>query len=332
MRALAFTAPISAKLVEREPPALREGYALIAPHYVGLCGTDLELYVGSMPYFGQGVAEYPIQPGHEVAGVVVESTGRDLVPGTRVIADPVVGCGQCSACQAGRQTHCPQRYELGVRRGMPGAACGLVAVPTQNIYRIPDAVELRDAVLVEPGVTACHAVSRLGHANARRALVIGAGTLGLISAQLLLSAGADVDVLDVAPDRKPLIEELKAAPVTRIADSSYDLIVEAAGSSRAVHDALRAVAPGGKVALIGVQAAPVDQVDMNQLVLKDASLFGVLNGPGLYAQLLEKIAEGAVHSAPLVDSEFPLLEAERALDRLTVPSRARPKVLLRIVH
>ena len=330
MRALRFTAPRSARLVEHDRPTLHDGDALIAPHYVGLCGTDWELFTGSMPYFGQGLASYPLQPGHEVAGVVVESTDSGTPPGSRVMVDPVVGCGECPACHAGRQTHCAQRYELGVRLAMPGGACDLVRVPTRNLHLVPDEVDLRDAALVEPGVTACHAVARFGQAADRRALVIGAGTLGLIAAQLLHSAGAVVDVLDVVPDRKPLIEELAATPVTRVEQARYDLVVEAAGSATAVHDALTAVAPGGQIALIGVQGAPIDHVDVNTLVLNDATLFGVLNGPGLYDVLLARLAEGAVATAPLIDQEYPLADAEHALARLANPARTRPKVLLRV--
>lgn len=330
MKALMFTGQGTVQLAERDAPDRAEGETLMAPRFVGLCGTDLELYTGVMPYFAQGVARYPIQPGHEVAGIVVESSAPDLAPGTPVIADPVVGCGVCLACRSGRKTHCVNRYELGVRCGMPGGACELVSVPTRNLHRVPDGVALEDAVLVEPGVTACNAVDRCGDVASCRALVIGAGTLGLIATQLLASAGADVDVMDVEPARRTLIEEAKARPIDRVADATYDVVVEAAGVPRAVRDALSGVAPGGQVALIGVQSAPVDGVDVNLLVLKDATVFGVLNGPGLYDRLLGRIADGSVSTAMLVDARFPLIDATAALVRLAESGRARPKVLLAI--
>ena len=92
MRALRFTAPGAACAVELDPPARSATEALVSPRYAGLCGTDLELFTGVMPYFATGVASYPIQPGHEVAGTVVE--GGDLPPGTEVMIDPVFGCGR----------------------------------------------------------------------------------------------------------------------------------------------------------------------------------------------------------------------------------------------
>jgi len=89
--ALRFTGPRAASVVESEPPEPAPGEVLVAPRYVGLCGTDLELLTGVMPYFAAGQASYPIQPGHEVSGVVVES-------GTQVMIDPGTGCGACAAC------------------------------------------------------------------------------------------------------------------------------------------------------------------------------------------------------------------------------------------
>jgi threonine dehydrogenase-like Zn-dependent dehydrogenase len=91
-----------------------------------------------------------------------------------------------------------------------------------------------------------------------------------------------------------------------------------------------AVAPGGRIAVIGVQPAPVDGVDVNALVLKDVSLHGVLNGPGLYDRMLGELAAGGFAAAALIDSEFELADAGPALARLREPGRAAPKVVLRI--
>lgn len=328
MRALRFTGPRAASVVETEPPAPAAGEALVAPRFVGLCGTDLELLTGVMPYFAAGLASYPIQPGHEVSGTVVE--GGDLPAGTEVMIDPVFGCGACAACAAGFATRCADRRELGLRLGTPGGACELIAVPAGNLHAVPDGVSLRDATLVEPGVTALNAVDRIGELGGSRVAVVGAGTLGLLAAQLLLARGAEVDVVVIEPERGALVERIGARPVPVAATETYDAAIEAAGTPAAVHATLSAVAPGGRIAVVGVQPGPVDGVDINALVLKDVSLHGVLNGPGLYDRMLGELAAGGFAASALIDAEFELAEAEPALARLQEPGRAAPKVVLRI--
>jgi 2-desacetyl-2-hydroxyethyl bacteriochlorophyllide A dehydrogenase len=330
MRALHFTAPKQAQVVDRARPVAAADEALVAPAYVGLCGTDAELFAGSMPYFKQGLADYPLQPGHEVSGVVVSSPAADQAPGQVVVVDPVIGCGICEACRSGPATRCPDRRELGVRRGMPGGAAELIAVPTTNLHPVPAGLDPRDAVLAEPGVTVLNAVLGFGAVAGRRAAVIGAGTLGLIAAQLLSSRGAEVEVLVARTERRPLVERLRLRPVQTAADCGYDLVVEAAGQPEAVRSALRAVAPGGQVALTGVPPEPVDGFDASELVLKDATLRGVLNGPGLYRQMLDELASGAVDAATLIDAEYGLEDGAAALAALRAPDRPAPKVVLRI--
>jgi 2-desacetyl-2-hydroxyethyl bacteriochlorophyllide A dehydrogenase len=328
VRALRFDAPGTAALVDLAPPVRAATEALVAPRYVGLCGTDLELFTGVMPYFAAGVARYPIQPGHEVAGTVVE--GGDLPPGTEVLIDPVFGCGACAACAAGFATRCVDRRELGIRHGMPGGACELVAVPAANLHPVPSGVALRDAILVEPGVTALNAVDRIGEVAGERVAVIGAGTLGLLAAQLLVARGAQVDVVVVEPERAALVDQVGARPAASAAAADYAAVIEAAGTPASVHASLAAVAPGGRIAVIGVQPGPVDGVDVNALVLKDVSMGGVLNGPGLYGRMLGELAAGGFDASALIDSEFELADADAALKRLQAPGRQAPKVVLRI--
>jgi len=332
MRALEFSAPGAASLVEIDPPQAGPGEALVEPRYVGLCGTDLEMFNGTMPYFAEGSATYPIQPGHEVTGVIVAAAESGPEAGTEVLVNPVVGCGECEACIAGIQVRCPDRRELGLRHGLAGGACELIAVPATHLHPIPAGVGLRDAVLGEPGVTALNAVEVLGEAAGRRALVLGAGTLGLIAVQLLVARGAEVDVLVIEDQRLPLVERFAARPVRTAEADTYPLVVEAAGAAAAAREALRVVAPGGRIALAGVQPGPVAELDLNQIVLKDATVRGVLNGPGLFDRMLEELAAGVVDAGALIGAEFELGEAEAALAALSDPSRAAPKVMLSVGH
>jgi threonine dehydrogenase-like Zn-dependent dehydrogenase len=329
VRAAVITESATVKVVDRNDPSLATGDTLVAPIYVGLCGTDLELFDGSMPYFAQGYATLPLQPGHEIAAIVVAGGDGGLNPGTPVVVDPVVGCGQCAQCSDGRATHCADRFEVGVRRGMEGGAAERIAVPARNLHRVPSGVSLRAAVFTEPGVTVLNGIRRVADRGGR-ALVIGAGTLGGIATQLLVTRGLQVDVLARDTRRSELIRSWGATPILHVAEAAYDVVLEAAGSSAAVHCAIDAVAAGGAIALTGVQGEAVDGVNVDALVLKDATMFGVLNGPGLFDMMLHEIAEGNVRPDALIDSEFDLNSIAAAFARLASRDRIRPKVLLHV--
>jgi threonine dehydrogenase-like Zn-dependent dehydrogenase len=217
---------------------------------------------------------------------------------------------------------------------MPGGAAELVALPVANLHVVPDGVEARDAVLVEPGVTALNAIERLGDVEGRRTLIVGAGTVGLIAAQLLLGRGALVDILvgeDAGRDREDLADRIGASVERHPQDCGYVGVIEAAGTAPAFKAALASVSAGGRVALVGVQGGLVDNVNIDQIVLKDATVSGVLNGPGLYDRLLGEMAAGALDASVLIDSTFGLLDAEAAMARLRNEKRPAPKVMLEII-
>jgi threonine dehydrogenase-like Zn-dependent dehydrogenase len=328
MKALIFTAPNECSVQEVPEPVRRPGETLVAPRFVGLCATDQEMLQGVMPYLADGLARYPVQAAHEVSGVVVESDADGPAPGTPVTIDPVVGCGRCAACLRGVETHCPDRLEMGLRLGMPGGAAELIAVPTRKLHPVPEGLSLRSAVFVEPGVTSYNGVKRFGDVSGKRALVLGPGTLGCIAAQLLAAGGASVAMHDPAGTRRGLIAELGAEAVPEIEPDSYDLVIEAMGAPSAIHDGLRAVAAGGQIALLGVQPGTVPDVDVNALVFKDATMFGVLNGPGLYDELLTRMAAGDVTPEVLLEADFPLERAPEAFELMARRGRTRPKIQL----
>lgn len=329
MRALVFTRPGEATVHDVPEPVPAPGEVLLRPRFVGLCGTDLELLSGYMPYFAAGLASYPIRPGHEISAIVA-ADGPRWNAGAEVVVDPVIGCGTCAACGKQLPTRCVEREEVGVRLGRAGGAAELLSVPHENVHALPAGVSLREAPLVEPGVTALNALRQLCPSSGQHALVIGAGTLGAIATQLLVSRGVAVDVLVLDPSRAALVERSGARLVTTVAEGAYDLVVEAAGTASAVHASLDAAAPGGGIAFTGIQARPVDGLDVNQVVLKDLTLHGVINGSGLYGAMLEELASGAVDASALIEDEFVLADAGVALTRLADSVRARPKVLLRL--
>lgn len=340
IRGLAFLAPGSFALRERPWPAVGPDETLVAPRFVGICATDVELMEGSHPYFALGVAAYPLQPGHEWSGVVVQSSAGGYPAGTEVVADPEVSCGRpdCEFCTAGRIPWCPDRQEIGCRGGLDGAAAELVSIPTRNLHPVPRGVALRDAVLAEPAATVLGGMHRVGPVVGREVLVIGAGTIGLIAAQVLRAEGARVTVAIRRPNRTGALAGFETVLLRDSASdplpAAYPLVFCAAGTGAAVRLGLRALANGGQLALLGVPGEPVDGVDVASILHKDATIHGVLNystgGPGRFERALAYLAEGVIDGAAIVDTVVPFEEVGRALARAADPTRPRPKVLLAV--
>ncbi|RSM57975.1 hypothetical protein DMB66_31215 [Actinoplanes sp. ATCC 53533] len=123
MRALVFTGPHQAEVQHVPAPVADPGHVLVDVERVGVCGTDLELFTGEMSYLHTGGSSYPVRPGHEWSGVVT-AVGSGVDPawlGRRVTGDTMIGCGRCDRCAHGRHHVCADRYELGIRDGLPGA-------------------------------------------------------------------------------------------------------------------------------------------------------------------------------------------------------------------
>src|SRR3954447_771651 len=181
MRAIEFHGEERLELVERPDPTPGEGELLIAPTAVGICGTDVEIFDGSLAYFRMGIATYPIVPGHEWTGDVVD-VGAGVTgfqAGDRVVGEVAIGCGVCVRCRAGRRHLCAKRTETGIVH-MDGAMASRMASPAAYAPRVE--LEPRAGALVEPTSVALHAVRR-GRVAGQRVLIVGAGPIGLLVAQ-----------------------------------------------------------------------------------------------------------------------------------------------------
>ena len=333
VRALQITGPERFAIVDKPAPALRPGHSLAAPAYVGLCGTDLDLFDGSMPYFDEGVANYPLQPGHEWSGTLLEAND-ELAAGTPIILDAVIDCGRpgCELCSGGLVVRCQERFEFGVRKGLDGAMATAVVAPDRYMLSIPDGVRLRDAALVEPMVTTLEGIRRTAPEPGEEVLIVGSATLGLAGAMILSARGIRTHVLLRSDVRMETVEATGAIPRlagTKAAVDRFDVVLVAAGTPSGVQAALAHVAPGGRVALLGVPTVPVE-IDVGALVTHDITVEGVLNGPGQYRHGLAALATGEVQPELLIDRVYPFEEIEAAVARSRQPGRERPKVLVQI--
>ena len=166
MRAFVVTGPHRSEVRDVEDPAPAPGQVVVDIDRVGVCGTDVELYTGEMAYLHQGHAAYPIRLGHEWSGTV-SAVGDGVDPGwmgRRTTGDTMLGCGRCDRCRSGRPHVCDDRYEVGIRRGFPGALAERMAMPVTALNPLPDAVDDVAGAMVEPGGSALRSVWAAGPA------------------------------------------------------------------------------------------------------------------------------------------------------------------------
>lgn len=247
MKALICTAPGSLILSDIAPPeAPPPGWVRLDVSHVGICGTDFHIYEGSHPFLA-----YPRIMGHEVSGVVgAVGDGVALAVGTPAILNPYLSCGTCGACRKGKPNCCTAIAVLGVHRD--GAMCDSLLVPETNLYPAGD-LPLDHAATVEMLAIGAHAVRRSG-AVSGRALVIGAGPIGLGTALFARIAGQDVTLLDRDPDRLAMARGMGIATIGSVAegDEGFDLVYDATGNAASMQAAFAHVAHGGALVLVSV--------------------------------------------------------------------------------
>src|SRR5215207_2095672 len=240
-------------------PELAEGEILVETAFVGICGTDVHLWQGRSFYYDHGFLKYPFVFGHEYTGYVVATRGVEgIAEGDRVVGHCMVECHVCDNCRKGRRHLCRNLKEVGLRY-IPGAAAEFVAVPAYAVTKVPDNLGLRAATLVEPTVTAYHAVERANVRPDDVVAVIGSGTLGLLSLLVAKLTAERVDVIGVEESELEFAKSLGADRVLRpeeAKENGYSVVLEASGAPSSTDLAARILDLGGRCSLIGVVNQP----------------------------------------------------------------------------
>jgi len=254
MQALSVEAPGRTRLVEVARPELHAGWVRVGIAYVGICGTDYHIFEGTHPFL-----EYPRIIGHELSGRVLDPGDSALSIGAAVVINPYLNCGHCPACLSGTPNCCETLKVLGVHTD--GGMTEEIVMPAKNLYPATG-ISLRDAAMVEFLCIGAHAVRRTELSSQHRALVIGAGPIGLGTAVFARIAGAEVTLLDAADDKIAAAAEMGFAAfnLSQVEDeafktrraSGFDAVLDATGSLRAMAAALLYARNGGALTLVGV--------------------------------------------------------------------------------
>lgn len=319
MHALVLAADGRPRLVEDYPePIVRAGEVLVHVRQAGICDTDLQLLAGYSPGFHAVL-------GHEFVGIVDERDPE--LGGARVVADINIGCGVCAACLHGDSHHCRARTTLGIR-ARDGVFAQRVAIPRQNLVRVPDRVDDDLAVFAEPLAAALHVLDQLPADSNDRIDVIGDGKLGLLIALSLHAAGRDVRVIGHHEDKLELAAAVGIATVLEheldaSERSRSSFVVEASGHPSGLERALWLARPRGTVILKTTSATPLS-LDLAKIVIDELRIIGSRCG-----DLHEAIAlldSGSLDPRPLIAARYPFADAMAAIEH--AGRRGTLKVLL----
>lgn len=307
MRALQVSEPGSWSVVDLPDPSPEFGEVLLRVSVCGLCGTDMHILDGELTS-----ASYPLVPGHELAGevVAVGAGVQDLKPGDQVAVDPNLPCGRCHYCHIGRDNLCANYHAIGVTQS--GGFAELVAVPENCAYRLPTDMPTKLAGLVEPASCAVHALERLPRTPGAHYLVYGAGTMGLLIAALVRSAGAaSVAMVDRKEDRLRFASDFGLDDTATDADQlarqeGFEVVIDATGALPAIQDGLTRVRSGGTFLQFGV-AAEDAQASFSPFAVynREINIIGSMAVHHSFAAALDVLATGR-DLTPLVSHVLPL--------------------------
>jgi 2-desacetyl-2-hydroxyethyl bacteriochlorophyllide A dehydrogenase len=257
VKAVLIDTPHHVDVTRLDDPAPEPWDAVVQVEACGICGTDIHVLEGDF-----APTRYPIVPGHEFCGevVAVGAEARDTAVGDFVAVDPSLPCGRCFFCRLGRGNLCENWNAIGV--GATNGACAeLVRVPAKNAFALPADMPRRWGSLVEPLSCAVRGFDQIEVRLADSYLIYGAGTMGLLLAQLAAHAGASrLDVVDLNPRRFDLARRLGADRTDVSADEldqprGWDVVIDATGAVPAIEDGLRRVRRGGTFLMFGVASA-----------------------------------------------------------------------------
>ncbi len=308
---------------------------LIRVKAVGICGSDVHAYDGSLT-----TIKYPRTIGHEVVGEVtaVGTAVTHVKAGDRVVMDPVVSCGKCLPCRNGRRNVCRDVKCMGV--AAEGGAAEYIVLPAINVVKMPADIPWRDAVLAEPFTIGANSTAQARVVPGDMALVMGAGTIGLVSMQAAKLRGARVMIADIMDNRLKLAttlgadrvvntqkEDLSAAVTEFTGGEGVTVFIDAVGVPALLVLGTELTAPTGRVVALGLTG---DQLTIPQASIskKELELIGSRMHANRFPEVLGWISEKKIQTGPMVTHSFPFTQAQAAFDLIEKSPQTTCKVIL----
>ena len=336
MKAMVLRAPTDLVLDEVARPQTGPGQVLVRITHSGVCGTDYKIYNGSIK------VPYPLIPGHEMAGEVVDvgiATRGGPAVGDRVIIDPETYCGVCFYCQKGLTNLCPNGTLIG--RDVNGGFAEYLMVPASQVFKLPDSVDDRTAPMIQVLTTCLHAQRQVDTFPADTVAVVGLGVTGQLHVQLAKARGARVIGITRSAEKRAMAEKLGADltipggdnVIQQVRDATEgrgaDLTIETTGVLKQLENSVHMTRFGGKVLMFGIYTAKEGALPFYDLYFKEVSLISArVAKPEDYTASIALVERRQVKLEPLVSDVMPLAELKAAIGLLGSDSGQRMKIIM----
>ena len=330
MRALVYTAPNKVEMQDQPRPTAQNGEEEIAVEVAGICGSDISGFLGH-----SALRKPPLVLGHELVG--------HRPDGRRVVANPLVSCGRCDACVSGAQNLCESWTLLGLGK-TPGCYAEFVALPSRQVYEIPDSLPSERAILAEPLANIVHLFRITAPLPFFRLAIVGAGTMGALALSVARRIGArDILVTDVNDQRLETMRQMGAAATInaskpealaeaqRLAPRGFDVVLDASGSAPARQMAFDLCRAGGQVVLLGMgtQSSAINFVPSIRKEHRVVMSFAYT--PVDFKRSLDLLIANEVDLTPWT-VRLPLEEGQQAMERMSHAPGVALKMMLEVAR
>jgi L-iditol 2-dehydrogenase len=336
MKQAVMIVPGTVEIHDVERPVLQTGEALVKIKRVGICGSDVHVSHGALPF-----VQYPIVQGHEACGDVVETCEcKDIRVGDKAVIIPARVCGKCKACTSGRTNLCEKLQIIGVH--INGLCSEYVSAPEEIIVRIPEHISYDIGAMIEPLAVAVHAVRQAGEVKDKSVLVMGAGMIGNLAAQVAKAWGAKAMIVGRTQYRLDFAKQFGldycinensedvSAAVSNAFGQGADICIECIGVAKSVNDCFTYSKKGGTVVIVGIfgekQLIHVFSVQDKELVVRGAMMYVRQD----FEESVALIKQGKLNLEPLISAHFGLEAFDRAYQYISDKNNPVMKVMIDI--
>ena len=315
------------RLEELPEPRPADNEVLIKLKASGLCGTDVHMWEGI-----NDEGTFPFIPGHEWSGEVIE-VGKDirtLSVGDRVVGEPFIPCHVCDNCKIGLPpAMCEDPLYYGFTWDTPGGMTEYHVSREDKLYKVPDNVTFEEAALIEPVSVPYTGIWLYGGGVAPhdRAVVFGAGPIGLLGMLECKASGAPVVSVEPDPYRRQMAADLGADAaidpgagdvIEQVMDATNGrgatLVLECSGSDGALAATIDVVAKGGRIVMIGHSIGRRVPIEVGKSIWKAVSFIGSCDSPHFFPKTLDFLSRRLVDVMPVITHRFPLSEIHEAFE------------------
>jgi len=311
--------------VQEVPAVTRKnaGEILIKVKALGICGSDIGAYKGTNP-----LVSYPRVIGHEIGGEVMEvaENDRDIKVGDKVIIEPYIPCNTCYPCSLGRTNCCVDLKVLGVH--VDGGMTEYFTHPLELVSEVPADMEWKHVAMIEPLTIALHSIHRPKVKAGEHVLIIGAGPIGLLAAQVANVYGAVPIVMDLVEERLDLAKALGVKHTINISREDAvqtisaitngrmaEVVIEESGAKAAIQGAIEYVSFAGRIALVGWPNTEIP-LPTAMITKKELDIVGSRTSAGEFAEATELIYNKKINVDALISQVVTLDEVPSAVQQI----------------